>query len=183
MIGTITSALALADAVGLTDWVGRTLGGDVGEKAAGKIVDVVKIATGAKSPEEALEQVKKDKQLALEVRDKILEQEHEITMAYFQDLKDARQMYSSSDHKMADYVAKKIIDFNLLYVAILVLVNVGVIVHVENPTISLAVGNIIGASISYLWQERQSVVCFFMGSSMGSKDKDRVKNITSSFTK
>jgi hypothetical protein len=80
-------------------------------------------------------------------------------------------MYKTTDHKMADKIADRVIMWNLPAIALLVGANVGVVSFVENPVIAVSVGNIIGASIAYLWNERSTVINFFFGSSQGSKDK------------
>ena len=46
---------------------------------------------------------------------------------------------------------------------------------IKEPTAAVTAGNVIGASIAYLWNERSQVVGFFFGSSIGSKLKDQRK--------
>lgn len=73
---------------------------------------------------------------------------------------------------MADKVALQIIQRNLPIIAILVLTNVAV-VHFfkDNATLIAIASNVIGISIGNLFAERQAIVNFFFGSSLGSKEK------------
>jgi len=76
-------------------------------------------------------------------------------------------------HKaMAEGIAKRIIHQNQWLVGVLLVANGLVLVFIENNTVALAVGNLIGGSISSLWQERQQIIGYFFGSSLGSKMKD-----------
>ena len=57
-------------------------------------------------------------------------------------------------------------------VGLLVGANALALCFIKEATIAVAVGNVIGASIQALWNERQQVIGFFFGSSLGSKMKD-----------
>jgi hypothetical protein len=167
----ISAALSLADKVGITEWLGDKVGGEMGVKTAKTITGLAQTVTGTKSPEEALAAIQENSQLAAELKNKIIDNEHELRVAYLADVNSARDMYKGSDHQMADKIADRVIIWNLPFIALLVGVNVGVISFVEDPIIAVSVGNIVGASIAYLWNERSTVINFFFGSSKGSKDK------------
>jgi len=169
----VSTALAIAEASGLSSWIGRKLGGDVGEKTAEKITDIAGVLTGTQDPEEMLAVLRADKQLANELKIKLIENEHELKLAYIRDVESARDMYKSTDHKQADKIADSITTWNLPFVIILIAINICVINYVPDPTLIALVSNMIGASISYLWNERSTVINFFYGSSQGSKDKSR----------
>jgi len=169
----ITVAAGILSATGLGDWLGEKLGGIIGTKAAGKIIDVAKVVTGAQSPEEVTARLQQDAQLAAQLRLKLLDNEQEIIRLEFADRADARAMYKA-EHGMADAIANRVMKFNLPAIVILLIANCLIVHFVENPAVSLAIGNIIGASVQALWQERQSIINFFFGSSQGSKDKARV---------
>ena len=91
----------------------------------------------------------------------------------YQDLSNARAMYGQQ-HQNADRIARQIMTWNLPAIVALVAANCAAVYTIDNPTIAVALGNIIGASITYLWNERSQVVGFFFGSSMGSKDKQEM---------
>jgi hypothetical protein len=90
---------------------------------------------------------------------------------YYEDLKSAREMYKEKSD-MADSVAKKIIDWNLWILLALVIVQVVVIMYVEGQVAAVVTG-VVGTITGALINERNTVVNFFFGSSMGSKDKDK----------
>lgn len=167
----ISGAISIADAVGLDEWFGELVGGKPGAKAASKVVDVAKELTGAESVQDVLDVIQDNENFAKELKVELVKQEHEIKLAAFEDLKSARNMYQNTDHTMADKIADEIITKNPKLILLLILTNICVVLWVTNPAIAIAAGNVIGASITYLWQERQSVVGFFFGSSHGSKQK------------
>jgi hypothetical protein len=90
---------------------------------------------------------------------------------YYQDLASARDMYKEKSD-MADSVAKKIIDWNLWIMLALVIVQVLVIMFVDGQVAAVVTG-VVGTITGALINERNTVVNFFFGSSMGSKDKDK----------
>lgn len=113
--------------------------------------------------------------------DNISEDDKELFLASLADVAGARDMYKSSDHTQADKVADIIMKKNLQYIAVLVLVNISVMVFSEklqlNTALIVAIGNVLGMVIQSLINERQQVVGFYMGSSLGSKIKDKTKSI------
>ncbi len=100
--------------------------------------------------------------------------EKAITLEY-QDLADARDMYKTTGHEMTDFIAKDIIKKNLPYIIGLVVANVAAVMLLKGQGEIIAiVSNFIGIAIANLFMERQSVVNFFFGSSVGSKLKDKI---------
>lgn len=76
------------------------------------------------------------------------------------------------NHEMADVIAKQIISRNLPIIGILVTINIGVVYLMEDkPSLIAIASNIIGVAIANLFNERQAIVNFFFGSSLGSKEK------------
>jgi len=99
--------------------------------------------------------------------------EKAITLEY-QDLADARDMYKTTGHEMTDFIATNIIKKNLPYIIGLVVANVAAVMVLKGQGEIIAiVSNFIGIAIANLFMERQSVVNFFFGSSVGSKLKDK----------
>jgi len=167
----IAIAKGLASVTGFDSWIADKLGDKLGDKTAKKIIDVAKLATSASTPEEALERAKADTEAAQAIRLQLLNNEHELALAALDDIDSARQMYSHNN-TMADSIAQRVITQNHWAVAILLACNGLVIKFVDDKTIALALGNLIGTSVAALWQERQQVIGFFFGSSLGSKLKD-----------
>jgi hypothetical protein len=91
---------------------------------------------------------------------------------YYQDLSSARQMYQETDHTQADKIADNVIRYNLIIVMAMVLIQVLVIMYVEGQIAAVVTG-VVGTVTGALLNERSTVINFFFGSSMGSKDKDK----------
>ena len=90
----------------------------------------------------------------------------------------AHESYQTKGDK-ADEIAQRIIVANLPIIALLVLGNLALIYWMKTEVALLAIAsNIIGITIANLFAERQAVVNFFFGSSIGSKQKsDKLNNI------
>lgn len=97
------------------------------------------------------------------------------------DIDSARNMYTNTGHEQADKIAENIMKRNLPYIVVMASVNVLVLLFAESFDLStavvLAVGNVIGMVIQSLINERAQVVGFYMGSSIGSKLKDKAKSL------
>lgn len=108
----------------------------------------------------------------------LTEKDFEVFKISIQDRQDARNMYIQTGHEQADKIASHIMSRNLPYIVVMASVNVLVLLFAESWNLStavvLAVGNVIGMVIQSLIQERAQVVGFYMGSSIGSKMKDKV---------
>ena len=166
----ITIAKGIANATGLDTWIKGKLGDVIGEKAAEKVVSIAETVTRAQSGPEALAAIQKDKAAKEAVRQKLLDREHELVLASLQDVRDARTMYGEKN-EMADVIATQVIKQNHFTVLALLIANGLVLTFVEDKVLGVALGNLIGASIGALWHERQQVIGFFFGSSLGSKMK------------
>lgn len=90
---------------------------------------------------------------------------------YYADLANARDMYKNTDHKQADKIADSVMKYNLIIIIAMVAIQVYVIMNVEGQIAAVITG-IVGTITGALINERSTVVNFFFGSSMGSKDKD-----------
>lgn len=118
----------------------------------------------------------KDNQLALEQLDfDKLKEENRYNEAKHAKSHETYQINSA----MADTIAKQIISRNLPIIAVLVIVNILVVYFMEDkPSLIAIASNIIGVAIANLFNERQAIVNFFFGSSLGSKEKsERLNNI------
>lgn len=167
----VSSALSILKATGLSSWIGEKLG--IGESSANKIVEIAQAVTGTSDPEKALEAMSQSAAAQVEVRNKLIDNKQEIIRLQYQDRSDARDMYKNSDHKKADDIASVIMKYNLPLIVLLLVANVVAVQFIQNTAVAVAVGNLIGGSVAAMWQERQQVVGFFFGSSIGSKDKTK----------
>lgn len=82
----------------------------------------------------------------------------------------ARAMYPESKD-MADRIGQRVFNWNLPAVGILIAALILCAVHLEGGLLA-TVASIIGAVIRDLLSERQIVINFLFGSSLGSKKKD-----------
>ena len=73
----------------------------------------------------------------------------------------------------ADKIADQVIKMNLPIIAILTIINIALVYYMQDKATLIAIAsNIIGVVIGKLLGERQSIINFFFGSSIGSKEKD-----------
>ena len=111
----------------------------------------------------------------------VSDEDKDLFLAGLADVAGARDMYKSTGHEQADKIAENIMKRNLPYLVGLASVNILILVFSEklelNTPVVLAVGNVIGMVIQSLINERAQVVGFYMGSSIGSKIKDKAKSL------
>ena len=88
----ISIALALAEATGLTDKIGSLIAGDKGEAVAGRVVDVAKLVTGQPDGMQALDQVKADNDQKVRLEEALIDRETELAQLAQEDRADAREM-------------------------------------------------------------------------------------------
>lgn len=148
-------------------------GGDVlniaGKVATGNITgafgDVANMLKGDDSPEA--------KELLNEFELQKMTWEKEIFALEIQDKDSARKMYVE-EHDKADSIATKIIDWNLPVIGVLLGIEIACIIYMrEYPEVLAIISAAVGGVTQSLISERQTVVQFFFGSSMGSKKKQQ----------
>ena len=92
----------------------------------------------------------------------------------------AHETYRLKNDKQ-DRIAEQIIRWNLPVIFLLVCINIGLVYFLrdkEYSTLIAIASNIIGVVIGNLMNERQAIINFFFGSSMGSKEKqDKIDEI------
>ena len=92
-------------------------------------------------------------------------------MAELKDVQSARNMYSSTDHDLADYVAKRVINYNLWVVLMAIVIEIISVIFINDKVLIAIISGAIGSATTALLQERQQVISFLFGSSRGSKEK------------
>ena len=105
-------------------------------------------------------------------REEMLMQIESLELEYLKDVQDAREMYEKTSHTKADDIASSVINFNLWIILGLVATMTLVIMYVDGQ-VAAVISGLIGTAIGNLFQERNTVIGFFFGSSQGSKDKDK----------
>jgi hypothetical protein len=155
--------------------------GDKVGKAVGVVNSLAESITG-KSGDEAMEALSSSPELALEFKKALMADKHVAEEMRLKDVASAREMYTQQSG-MADYVGKKIINENLLYISGLVIIYVLITIGmpIAFPTqgalvsgVVGTVGPILGGVINQLSKERSDVISFLFGSSLGSKLKDKL---------
>mgnify|MGYP003151030712 CR=1 FL=1 len=88
----------------------------------------------------------------------------------------SRDMYTNTEHVMADYIAKRVITYNLWVVLIAVIIEITSVILIDDKVLIAIISSAIASISTALLQERQQVINFFFGSSKGSKDKSKLIN-------
>jgi hypothetical protein len=167
------TVIAIAKATGITDWFLSKFGDSPSANVAKKVVETAIKVSGAKNEADVIDILNADPVKSAQVAEAIRAQESELLSLYCQDLKDARSMYSNTGHDQADKIADHVIKWNAPLVGVLLTLYGISLVYVHDASTAQAVGTLLGGSVAALWQERQAVMGFFFGSSLGSKLKDR----------
>ena len=143
-------------------------------KAVNIASGLVKKLAGTDDEAQAVDIVGASPELQLELRKALMADSHWAENMAYQNTFDARDMYKKTAHEAADRIAQRVMAYNLPYVAGLAVANVCIIVFTPNEYMPAVAGvsNLIGIVIQSLLKERQDVVNFHFGSSVGSKIKD-----------
>ena len=149
-------------------WINKAPGG----KVAKQVVQIAQDITGADNPEDAVKELRTNPQQQQAFIEACAQRKHELKKLCFEDRKDARAMYRENN-SMADHIARRVITWNLPFIALLIVCNVVVAVYVTDSSVAQLLGNVIGFAMSQLWKERQTVIEFFFGAGLGSSgDQD-----------
>ena len=172
--------IAIASALALAKFVPDIIGlfsskrGKQAQTAMEAVESVASAVTG-KTGDDAVKALEANPELAYKFKVAVMADSHVSEQLEAEDRKGARDAYKVH-HEQADKVAQSIMKVNLPTIFTLVIVNVIAVYaasYFEMPQGVLAIiSNIIGVVIGHLLSERQSVVGFFFGSSLGSKMKN-----------
>ncbi|WP_108945611.1 hypothetical protein [Shewanella halifaxensis] len=108
MISMVATALKVANLTGLTDFIGNLFGGDKGEAVANKVVDIALAATGATTPEQALNDIENNAEAYSAVKAALLAHEKELTAMAHADTVNARELQATT-LKSKDWLARNFI--------------------------------------------------------------------------
>lgn len=173
----ISSALIIAKATGLDDWIINKLKkSDSGAaKLAGKIIGFATQATGFENPEHAAKQLAERQDQNEQFILAVTANEHELKKLAFEDRKDARAMYQVHNNQ-ADNIAGNVIKYNLPIIGLLfIVIAVASYFLREQAALMSIVNSLATMTIKTLFDERKEVLGFYFGSSMGSKQKEQNK--------
>ena len=174
---TIASALAIANAVGLDDWIKNKLqGSDSGAaKLADKVLDIAMLTAKEIDAPTAINKLKSSSQLASDFRVAVRREEHELLKLAFADLSNARDMYKHSNEQ-ADKIAERIMLYNPIYILLCVVIQ-GLAVYClqDHATLLSMLTTLITLAIKSFIDQMSQVNGFFFSSSLGSRRKDELK--------
>ena len=148
-------------------------GGDGG--LVGKALSIAKAVTGIDDDDSAVAAIKADPELAYSYEMALLADKHIPDRLNLENTQGARDMYANTDHEQTDKIAHSIMRFNLWIIFALVGANIGVVTFIKDGALVAIASNLIGIVVGHLLSERKDVVNFHFGSSMGSKNKDKIK--------
>lgn len=143
-----------------------------------KVGAIAKEITGKPTVDEAEKALSSDPNLAFDFKLAVMENETVLEKLDETSRKRASAQYSQH-HVQADAIADSIMKKNLPVVFLLVMINALVVYAftyfaIEHIGQLAVISNLIGVVIGSLIQERQQVVSFFFGSSLGSKLKSAI---------
>ena len=166
----------LSVALGLVKFVPDLIGlfdkkkGKQAQELATTVSNVAESITGKKG-EAAVAAISADPELAYQFQLAVMADSHVQEQMELENTNAARDMYKVNPEQ-ASKVAAHIMKFNLIIVFLLVIINVAAVIWLKDDAAVLAIiSNFIGITLGSLLNERQAVVNFFFGSSMGSKNK------------
>lgn len=173
--------MSLAVVLGLAKHIPNVLGlfdkkrGKKAQEAVTAVLGVAEKLTGKKG-DAAVDAINADPNLAMELQLAVMADSHVSEQLQAEEMESARSSYKVH-HDQADRVAENIMKRNLPTIFMLVLCNIAAVMSAKYwqlPGEVLAIiSNLIGVVIGQLLSERQSVVGFFFGSSLGSKMKNK----------
>lgn len=135
-----------------------------------KVGGIAEAVTG-KTGKDATAAIEADPELAYKFQIAVMADSHVQDQLNLENLKSARDMYKVNPQQ-AEKVAGSIMRFNIWVIFLLVAINVGSVIYLKDHAAVLAIiSNFIGIVMHALLNERQSVVGFYFGSSLGSKLK------------
>lgn len=139
----------------------------------GRAIDAAKVITGMDNETDAVEALKADPEKMYQYQMALLADKHIPDRLDLENVKDARDMYKEVNHDRADAIADHVMTWNLPIIVVMVILNILVVTFIEGGALIAIASNFIGMAMKQLMSERQTVMNFFFGSSMGSKDKDQ----------
>ncbi|WDE07277.1 hypothetical protein SG34_010505 [Thalassomonas viridans] len=171
----ILTAISIAKAVGLTNWLNGKLSGSDNDaaKIATKVIDFAVQQTGERTPNKMIKKLNADPDLTAKLRQTLQDNEHELDMAPYQDRADARAMHNQHPQQ-ADKIADRIMTYNPIFIFLVLAAHVLAVIYLQDHSIILStITSVLGMAIKSLFDERSCVTGFYFGSSMGSKAKDQ----------
>lgn len=161
----ITLAKFVPDIIGLFK-------GDDAKESAQAVLAIAEKVTGKKGPDAAAA-IEADPATALEFKKAVMADKHVAARLALENVQGARAMYKHHGTKI-DEVIGDVMRKNLPYIVVLALANIiAVYILKDHGALVAIISNLIGVMIGQLISERQAVMNFCLGSSVGSKNKNK----------
>lgn len=165
----VSIAIALAKATGLTDLIGRKLGGYKGAEIASKVVQAAEIVTGHTDPKAALDAMREDQAKVHELKLKLIDIYDTESQREADDRANARSMQIAALSQSDTFSKRFVYVFASIWSVFAMLYIIGITFWpIPQDSVRFAdtiLGFLLGTVIA-------SLFTFFYGSSKGSKDKD-----------
>jgi hypothetical protein len=169
-------SLALGAAQYIPD-VLRLFGRGEDATVANKVIGLAQKVTGNQDPEAALAELKESNIFQAKMKKMLLDDKWVQERLDLDNVKSAREMHKVN-HMAADDLGRHVIRWNLPLALGLFVVNIlSLYFFREYAEILLTLGNLTGFLLNSLLKERQDIINFYFGSSLGSKTKDLPKNV------
>jgi hypothetical protein len=172
---------SVAIALGLAKYIPevmRLFGKEDSAEVADRVLGVASAVTGIKDPSKAAEAIKQSPELQIKLKKLTMEDKWMQERIDLDNVKDARNMYAAN-HAAADQIGKHVIKFNLPLALALFFGNIIALYFFrDHSELLLILGNMTGFLLNSLLKERQDIINFYFGSSLGSKIKELKANIT-----
>lgn len=167
----INAAAAIAKLTGLSSWIGKKLGGDKGEQVADSVVGIAQQFTGATTPEQAIEIITQNQQMANDLKLRILENGEELERMAYADTENARAMQIAAlgqedkfSKRFVYYFAAAVTLFAFTYISC---ITFGTIPSENVRFADTSLGFLLGSVLA-------TIFGFFYGSTRGSNEKTNV---------
>ena len=170
---TIATAASLVKVLGVDKAIGRFLGGEKGERIAGKVLDVAQVVTGSRSADDIVAAVHADAELAQKLRDRLMELASEEAEREAADRANARAMQQAA-LSQDDLFSKRFLywfaaAWSLFAMGYIVLITVAPIAETNLRFADTILGFLLGTIVA-------AIIQFFYGSSRSSQGKDSMVN-------
>ena len=148
----------------IPELIGSALDSEKAESVARVVTDSAMTYAGIKDPEQALKKVQEDKQFWEAQRSKIVD----IVKMELADIQHAREHVNDDVTKRLSYM---VMVCNPVFIGLCVWALIWVSTSTLDSGLITAISAVLGGAINNFFQERQQVMNFRFGSSLGSKIK------------